>query len=249
MSAQLGGRPFAWQVVLPKAAERAEVERCLVAGGFSLVPNSGVPLHAEIGTVTVAFTITATEQEVLNRLPFYDTAREIAAALFVATKTVHNHVRHLEEKLQVHARHRLVAAALESGLLTLATGAPGGNPSVAAGTRRAALRVMSADPQEREALERWLLTAGFPVLQRRGVPWETAPDPGGLIDLTGVELKALALLPSHDTSGQIAAALGVSVGSVDSLLQRLEGALGVRSHHRLVAVAAARGILRVGTGA
>ena len=61
--------------------------------------------------------LTNREQEVLELLARRYTDKEIAEALVISPKTVSNHIEHLSDKLGVHGRRAIVAAAKKQGLL------------------------------------------------------------------------------------------------------------------------------------
>src|SRR5437763_492250 len=86
MAAELVESPIVWQVALRQTREQAQAERCLREGGFSLLEGNAIPPGALIGTVTVAFTITPAELEILNLLLVWNSAREIAAAVHASER-------------------------------------------------------------------------------------------------------------------------------------------------------------------
>jgi LuxR family maltose regulon positive regulatory protein len=61
--------------------------------------------------------LTNREQDVLELLARRYTDKEIAEALVISPKTVSNHIEHLSDKLGVHGRRAIVAAAKKLGLL------------------------------------------------------------------------------------------------------------------------------------
>lgn len=63
--------------------------------------------------------LTRREREVLAHLALDETNREIAAALFLSTRTVDMHVRHVLEKLGCSSRSAAVRRAVERGWLTV----------------------------------------------------------------------------------------------------------------------------------
>ena len=48
--------------------------------------------------------LTKREEEILNFLAKGFLYKEIGEQLFISSETVHNHIRHIYEKLQVHSR-------------------------------------------------------------------------------------------------------------------------------------------------
>ena len=56
------------------------------------------------------------EREVLQHVARGGTYREIAAELFIAEKTVENHVRNILQKLHLSRKHELIRYALEHGI-------------------------------------------------------------------------------------------------------------------------------------
>jgi DNA-binding NarL/FixJ family response regulator len=57
--------------------------------------------------------LTRREEEVLNLLSKGFLYKEIAEQLFISSDTVHNHIRHIYEKLQVHSRTEAVVKYLQ----------------------------------------------------------------------------------------------------------------------------------------
>ena len=53
----------------------------------------------------------------LRFLPTGLTVQEIAAELYLSVNTVHTHIRHLYEKLDVHKRHEALERARALGLI------------------------------------------------------------------------------------------------------------------------------------
>lgn len=60
--------------------------------------------------------LTRRENEVLRLVAKGYTYREIAEQLYLAPKTVQNHVQHILEKLQMHHRHELMRYGIRKGL-------------------------------------------------------------------------------------------------------------------------------------
>jgi DNA-binding NarL/FixJ family response regulator len=60
--------------------------------------------------------LSAREREVLQLVARGHSYREIGAELFIAEKTVENHVRNILNKLQLNRRHELIRFAVEHGI-------------------------------------------------------------------------------------------------------------------------------------
>jgi two-component system phosphate regulon response regulator OmpR len=65
------------------------------------------------------FELSAREQEVLALLAGGRSQQEIAAMLFISSKTVATHIQHLLTKLSVHSRAQAVALAFRRGLVAV----------------------------------------------------------------------------------------------------------------------------------
>ena len=70
--------------------------------------------------------LTAREQDVLRLLAEGVRARDIAARLFIAEKTVNTHIDHIFSKLGVHSRAEAVALAYRQNLIPSGERVPGG---------------------------------------------------------------------------------------------------------------------------
>jgi len=65
------------------------------------------------------YALSAREQEILALLAGGRSQRDIAAALFISSKTVATHIQHLLAKLSVHSRAQAVALAFQQRLVPL----------------------------------------------------------------------------------------------------------------------------------
>lgn len=91
------------------------------------VSNGGSPMSAQIArkvvqsfykekkqTPITKVPLTPREEEVLNQLSKGYLYKEIASELSISTDTVHNHIRKIYEKLQVHSRTEAVVKYLKN---------------------------------------------------------------------------------------------------------------------------------------
>jgi DNA-binding CsgD family transcriptional regulator len=116
---------FVLQVFLPDPVAQAEIEECLRSQRFPILRDARLEIDTRIGTVSAMVKITPRELEVLSALVQYDYAWEMAPHLGISPKAVDNHIQRLMEKLEVGSRHRLVARAVEIGLIAVAETPPG----------------------------------------------------------------------------------------------------------------------------
>jgi DNA-binding NarL/FixJ family response regulator len=87
-----------------------------VATGQPDEPATATERHPVVLTGILS-SLSAREREVLVLLVAGRTNPAIAAALFISTRTVENHVAHIFAKLGVSSRTAAVAAAIGAGLL------------------------------------------------------------------------------------------------------------------------------------
>jgi DNA-binding CsgD family transcriptional regulator len=107
-----------WQEVAPDDDARQDVERLMRRSGYRIIDRGILPADATLGIVRSAVSLTSREREVLEALLLHDHNREIANALGISTRTVEDHIRIKMQQFGVASRHRLLARALLSGLLT-----------------------------------------------------------------------------------------------------------------------------------
>ena len=69
--------------------------------------------HKRTDSDDPAVELTKREEEILAWLSKGYLYKEIADQLFISTDTVHNHLRHIYEKLQVHSRTEAVVKYLK----------------------------------------------------------------------------------------------------------------------------------------
>lgn len=91
--------------------------REVIAGGSPMSPQIArkvVQSYRKQSDVrTSAAELTRREEEILNLLCKGLLYKEIADQLFISPDTVHNHIRHIYEKLQVHSRTEAVVKYLQ----------------------------------------------------------------------------------------------------------------------------------------
>ncbi|MCC2671469.1 MAG: Bacterial regulatory protein luxR family [Armatimonadetes bacterium] len=107
------------QVIVPNPRLRLRIEECLRAGGIPTFSDTVLSVDVTFGVISTGVKITAREFGVLDAMLENDFAYEIGEKLGISTKAVENHLQRLMEKMEVHSRHRLVAAAVRSGLLNV----------------------------------------------------------------------------------------------------------------------------------
>lgn len=87
------------------------------AGGSPMSPQIARKVvqsfHKQIGVVSDDAQLTRREEEILKLLSKGFLYKEIAEQLFISSDTVHNHIRHIYEKLQVHSRTEAVVKYLQ----------------------------------------------------------------------------------------------------------------------------------------
>lgn len=93
--------------------------RTVHKGGSLLQPVIASKLF-ERGEARRSAALTEREFEVLRALASGAQDKQIAAGLFLSTRTVKFHLRNIYSKLDVHNRTQAVRAATEQGLLDLA---------------------------------------------------------------------------------------------------------------------------------
>lgn len=99
----------------------------LVAGIRTVVANEAVFAPSIMKRVfgllqpskTATPTLSTRELEVLQRLGDGESTVDIAAAMFLSTNTVRNHIQSIMQKLGVHSRLEAVAHGVRSGLITV----------------------------------------------------------------------------------------------------------------------------------
>lgn len=64
----------------------------------------------------ISCTLTERQKEIACLVAQGLTEREAADCLYLSPSTVHEHVRHIYERLDVHSRAELVAAVVRSGI-------------------------------------------------------------------------------------------------------------------------------------
>ena len=107
------------QVIVPNPRMRRRIEACLRQGGIPTISDTALAPNQAFGAISAMVKITAREISVLDAMLKHDFAYEIGMQLGISTKAVENHIQRLMEKLEVHSRHRLVAAAVRVGLLNI----------------------------------------------------------------------------------------------------------------------------------
>ncbi|HTP07371.1 MAG TPA: LuxR C-terminal-related transcriptional regulator [Anaerolineae bacterium] len=107
------------QKLAQQGVSPAYVTEILAAyGPGDAFPRTGRAIHTESASSTArSGLLTNRELDVLHLLAQRYTNKEIADALVISPKTVNNHLDHLGDKLGVHGRRAIVAAAKDQGLL------------------------------------------------------------------------------------------------------------------------------------
>lgn len=111
---------------LPKRAAAADLVRAIrtvAAGGTYVDPVlAGGALRKVAGATTptreVMDPLSGREEEVLRRIAWGETNREIAAALGISTKTVETYKARISEKLGLRSRTEMVRYAVQRGWLS-----------------------------------------------------------------------------------------------------------------------------------
>lgn len=128
----LGLQVVTWYALVGNEASRATARNA----GFRVhdavlrrhLPHRGERRDAWVGDLlpedllaraTARSSLTRRERQVLQRLAYGDSNREVAAALGVSENTVKNHVRSILEKLSARSRGDAVVIGLRQGLVAL----------------------------------------------------------------------------------------------------------------------------------
>ena len=129
LQSRLSGADFdaAWEagrlLTLPEAT--AEIQALSARLVFDRTSGAGVATEATVADLNhevrqaqvAAFDLTRREREVLALLCQRLTDPEIAEHLFVSLRTVHHHVSHIFDKMEVHGRREAAALAARHGLV------------------------------------------------------------------------------------------------------------------------------------
>jgi DNA-binding CsgD family transcriptional regulator len=105
------------KVTAAAPSDRTDVEEYLVTSGFPVLRGDAIVWVARSGEAAKAWEITPRELQVLEELTRHDHSLSLAHALGVSEGTIDDHVSHLERKLGVGSRHRLVAMSILLGIL------------------------------------------------------------------------------------------------------------------------------------
>jgi DNA-binding NarL/FixJ family response regulator len=109
--------------ILKKTSPQQILEgiRQVFGGGAALTPMVArqVMAYLQTGTGREApqYSLTAREKEILVIITQGLTNEQIAQKLFISPQTVHNHIKNIYEKMQVHSRAQVVTKAFREKLL------------------------------------------------------------------------------------------------------------------------------------